>query len=261
MRLTPLGTNGFYPSHGRQTMSFLVAGRSHAVLLDAGTGVGRLAEPAVAAELAGRDELHVLLTHYHLDHLVGLSYLTDLWSGGRLVIHAPGRPLVDAEPRLALGRLLGPPLFPVALDEFPYPVEVRPYRDRSLALGEFKLELRSQTHPGRSVAVRVDRTLAYLTDTAAEPWAEEFCRGVELLLHELWMTDEEAAARPQALAGHSALSQVATIANRAEVGRLAPVHHHPRRTIEDLEVLTRDLKGRTSCPVEILREGTPIELA
>jgi len=48
MLLVPLGINGFFPAHGRQTACYLlVAGGRTAILLDAGIGGARLAEQPV----------------------------------------------------------------------------------------------------------------------------------------------------------------------------------------------------------------------
>ncbi|MGH7338266.1 MAG: MBL fold metallo-hydrolase, partial [Myxococcota bacterium] len=104
LRLLPLGTNGYFPTQGRQTMSYLLvatgaassagsgagssAGSRAALVLDAGTGLGRLAEPELAELLAPIERLDILLTHYHLDHVVGLSFLPGIWSGRAVRIFA-----------------------------------------------------------------------------------------------------------------------------------------------------------------------------
>lgn len=260
LRLVPLGTGGYFPAHGRQTMSFLLVAGENALLLDAGTGVSRLAEPAVAALLAGCPRLDILLTHYHLDHVVGLSYLPGVWRGRPVRLFAPAPPLVAAAPEEALGRLLAPPLFPVPLAAFPLPVEVVPFTGPELTAGPFTLRLRSQRHPGGSVGVRVGDALAYVTDTVLDPETEAFVRGVGLLLHEVWLTDDEAGGGAAERSGHAAASEVADLARRAGVGRLLPVHHHPRRSAEELTALAAALAARAGLPVEIAAEGTPLAL-
>jgi ribonuclease BN (tRNA processing enzyme) len=110
-RLVPLGINGFIPSFGRQTMSFLLLTGNEALLLDAGTGVGRLLERTMIDLLQPYDCLNIILSHYHLDHVVGLSYLPGTWMRGVVRIYAPGRPFVETEPDQALSRLLQPLYF------------------------------------------------------------------------------------------------------------------------------------------------------
>src|SRR3954469_23164372 len=131
LSITPLGTNGFFPTYGRQTMSFLVRRDGVPLLLDAGTGVGRLIEQETSRALDGASRLDILLTHYHLDHVVGLSYLTAVAAKLPVRIWAPAPPLVDGTPE-ALGTLIAPPLFPIRFADFPSKVEVVPYAGETL---------------------------------------------------------------------------------------------------------------------------------
>jgi ribonuclease BN (tRNA processing enzyme) len=257
MRLVPLGTNGYIPSQGRQSMAYLVLTDDTALLLDAGTGVARLLEPKIEAMLEGYPRLEVLLTHYHLDHVVGMSFLPGVWPTRPVRIHAPGPPLVDATPDDALCRLIHPPLFPIPLPEFPMPVELDRLTGAPVVIGGVELRFRAQQHPGGSVGVRLGDAMAYITDTVADDASAEFAQGVDLLLHEVWLgPGGEAGAT-----GHSAAVEVARIATRAGVRRLMPVHHHPRATAEDLERLATELAKRVD-GVEIVlpEEGRVYEV-
>lgn len=240
LRLMPLGINGYMPSAGRQTMAFLVlVGEEGAILLDAGSGVARLLEPEPREMLAGRSALDVILTHYHLDHVIGLSYLPGVRPAGKVRIHAPGPPLVDADPAEALCRLIHPPLFPIPLSEFPMPIELERLTAESCEIAGLPVRLRRQSHPGGSVGLRLGDALAYVTDTVADQGTVELARGVDLLLHEVWAgSGEEVGA-----GGHSAAADVAEIARAAGVRRLMPIHHHPARTEADLERLGVELQG------------------
>jgi ribonuclease BN (tRNA processing enzyme) len=258
-RLWPLGTNGYFPTHGRQTMSFLLVGPGVVLALDAGTGLGRLAEPDLRAELEGAERLDILLTHYHLDHVVGLSFLPGLWSGRAVRIFAPAPPLTAAG-REALDQLIAPPLFPVGFALWPLAVEIVPYVGETLELDGLALRLRAQKHPGGSVGVRIGDALAYVTDTVIDAETAPFVRGVGTLLHEVWLTDEEAERDDAGRTGHSAAGAVADLARAAGVGRLVPVHHHPRRTAAELDALAGTLAARAGCPVELPVEGRPIAL-
>lgn len=259
LTLVPLGTGGYFPSHGRQTMAFLVVAPGAALLLDAGSGVARLAEAAVEPYLAGVERLDVLLTHYHLDHVVGLSFLPGVTGSRPVRIHAPVPPLVSAGTE-ALDRLLAPPLFPVPLHRWPIAVEVAPYAASRLEIGPFELSLRPQKHPGGSVGVRLGDRLAYVTDTAMDLATVDFVRGVGTLLHEVWLDDAEAASVDAGTSGHSAAGPVADLARAAGVGRLCPVHHHPRRDASGVERVTAAMAKRAGCQVLHLREGEALAL-
>ena len=81
MKVRVLGCCGAI-TQGRRTTSFLV---DHDLLVDAGTGVGDLTLP----EMAAID--HVVLSHSHLDHIAALPLLADAVGAQRrqpLVVHA-----------------------------------------------------------------------------------------------------------------------------------------------------------------------------
>lgn len=259
LTLTPLGTNGFIPTYGRQTQCYLVRRGAGAFVLDAGTGLGRLLEAPLAGALAGLERLEIVLTHYHLDHTVGLSYLTAVAGSLPVRIWAPAPPLVDGTPE-ALARLVAPPLFPLRFADFPMRVDVVPYEGDLLEVAGARLRLRRQRHAGGSVGVVVDDRLAYLTDCETEEASAEFARGVELLLHETWVTDEEAAAGAQRR-GHSTVEQVAALATAARAGTLMPIHHHPSRSPAELAELTRRLGELTSARVVLPAEGHEYQVA
>ena len=85
-------------------------------------------------------------------------------------------------------------------------------------------------HPGGSVGFRLDwadRSMAYVTDTVADPEADyvEKIANVDLLVHECYFGDKDADYA--AKTGHSWGSNVAKVAKKANVKRLALVHVNP----------------------------------
>jgi ribonuclease BN (tRNA processing enzyme) len=81
MKIRVLGCSGSIAA-GDRTTSFLI---DDDVLIDAGTGVGDL----TLDELVGID--HILVTHSHLDHILGIGLLADSVARRRLA-RAPGMP-------------------------------------------------------------------------------------------------------------------------------------------------------------------------
>jgi len=258
MRLIPLGTNGFFPTYGRQTMSFLLLAPHQALLLDAGTGVSRLVEPKLAALLNSYESLDVVLSHYHLDHVVGLSYMPAAWTRGKIRVFGPSHPLVEGDVERTLSQLLTRPLFSADYRRFPAPIEPIAFREAAFAIGELSIQVRAQAHPGGSVGIRVDDELAYLTDTGANAAGADFVRGAKLLVHELWATDEEAAAAGSA--GHSHFSALAEFVRMAEVSAVMPVHHHPKRSDAEIRAMCEELQKATGARVLVSVEGQAVEL-
>jgi ribonuclease BN (tRNA processing enzyme) len=253
LSITPLGTNGFIPTHGRQTQCYLVRRDDEAFVIDAGTGLGRLLEPELAGALAGLERLDILLTHYHLDHTVGLSYLTAVASSLPVRIHAPAPPLVDGDPD-SLGTLINPPFFPIPFAAFPSRIEVVRYDGDAYELAGAKLRLRRQVHAGGSVGLVVDDRLGFATDCEVDPGSAAFFGDCQTLFHEIWVTDEEAAAGAQRT-GHSTIEIVAALASAARIGTLLPMHHHPSRSSDELAGMVARLAELTTSRVILPVEG------
>jgi ribonuclease BN (tRNA processing enzyme) len=92
-------------------------------------------------------------------------------------------------------------------------------------------------HPGGSMGFRLDwsasagspgRSLAYVTDTTADPAADyvQQIRGVDLLVHEAFFQHD--AHSWSDTIGHSCLEDVVQVAAKAKVGRLLLVHMSPQ---------------------------------
>lgn len=189
------------------------------VIFDAGTGLYR------ARDLIQTDTLDIFLSHVHLDHSIGLTFLYDILfekSVSRVTVHV-------AEDKMETIRqhLYAEQLFPVKPN-----FELRALNvDGQSELGHgAKLTAIPVEHPGGCHAFRLDwpdRSMAYVTDTVADeeaPYVEQI-RGVDTLIHECYFADgwEEKAL----LTGHSCLTPVAHVAKNAEAKRLFLVHINP----------------------------------
>jgi ribonuclease Z len=216
MKLVLLGTGGYFPTSARQTACLMLP--EVGIVLDAGTGMCRVAQHLQS------NRLDIFLTHAHLDHVAGLTYLVNLLPRDVL-----NRVTVHGEPaKLAAVRdhLFAEAIFPV-----PPPFAFKPLSDTYPLQADGVLTHFPLQHPGGSIGYRLDwsdRSLAYVTDTTASPDANyiEQIRGVDLLLHEAYFSDDTAGL-PH-ITGHSSLLAVAELAASAHVGRLVLVHLNPQ---------------------------------
>jgi ribonuclease Z len=216
MKVLFLGTTGYHPNESRQTACFMVP--ELGLVLDAGTGIFR------ARNYLQTECLEIFLTHVHLDHCVGLTFLFDVLrdtSTREVKVYAESHKLE------ALDRhLFDASLFPVKP-----PCDFIPLQGSTTTLtsgGEVRWF--SLNHPGGSLGYVVEhegKRMAYVTDTTASVSADyvEQIRGVDLLIHECYFPDgEEELAE---LTGHSCATPVAEVAAAAEVGQLVLVHMNP----------------------------------
>lgn len=215
MKLKFLGTSGYHPNASRQTSCLMLP--ELGILIDAGTGMFR------AREHLTTSELHIFLSHAHLDHSIGLTYIFDIIYGkqvGQISVYGEA-PKLEAIQQ----HLLSPLLFPVKP-----PFLFRALTSKTIGVGGGSMTWFPLDHPGGSIGFRYERegkSFAYVTDTTAQPSAKyiEAIRGVDLLIHECNFRDgfEEQAA----LTGHSTTSQVAQVALASEAKRLVLMHLNP----------------------------------
>jgi phosphoribosyl 1,2-cyclic phosphodiesterase len=207
------------------------------VVLDAGTGIRDL-----GVALAGvREDIHVLLTHLHLDHIMGLLFFAPLFDpAARVTVWGPPDPSLGLRRRLA--RYLSAPLSPIEIRELPAQVEFNMVAGESFRVGSAQIQAELVTHRGPTLGYRItdgdsDGVLAYLPDH--EPalgqnldrdhgeWISGWtlAHGASLLVHDGQYTPEEYVGTRGW--GHSTVDDALAFARRAEVERVALFHHDP----------------------------------
>ena len=244
-----LGSGGWIPTSRRETCCALLRAGEHALLIDAGTGVHRLLERPEL--LAGVDHVDIVLTHFHLDHVVGLAYLPALPLAEPATLWGPGELLVGAPTRSILERLLGSPFFSAPLDAVASVVGEIPASP--FEIGPFDLATRVQKlHSEPSLALRVGDAVTYCTDTAPDPGNVAFASGSHVLLHEAWYAEESSHD-----GNHSAGGDAGRIAREAGVERLVLVHVNPLQDSD--EELAESARGEFP-DTEVGADLVPIRL-
>jgi ribonuclease BN (tRNA processing enzyme) len=254
---------GWMPSDRRETTCFACRAGDSLFIFDAGTGLRRLREPAQASLLEGARDVHIFLTHYHLDHVCGLAYLPGVLPGRSIVIHAPVAELSGVDPERAVADLLRRPYNPRDWEELTG-MRLEPVVAGANEIAGHTVCVRAQTHSDVSVAYRVDDAFVLATDTRVDPQTAEFAAGVGLLLHEAWYnasdprTDETPREILAGYAAHSEAGAVAGLAADAGVGRLVPMHLNPlydETYYSALEAAARAVFPRTS----VLADGAVVD--
>jgi ribonuclease BN (tRNA processing enzyme) len=245
-RLVVLGTRGSigvsgsgFARYGGNTTSFaLVVGDEAVAFIDAGTGL--LAHRAHGLSLA--PSVHIFLTHYHWDHIQGLTMFDAIWAEDReVVIHGPG-----AVER-SLTSVIAPPWFPVSLDEaraVRYETVSRAVEIAGMLIVPFAAE-----HPQGALGYRVDgpsASLAIVTDheagTGRDASIVESIRGVDVLVHDAQYRPDEVEMRRGW--GHSTWVDAVAAAESAGVRRLLLTSLDPRSTDADVDRILDAVRER-----------------
>jgi phosphoribosyl 1,2-cyclic phosphodiesterase len=241
------------------------------IVLDAGSGMRPLGRELAAG---GAREIHVLLTHLHLDHLQGLAFFLPFWSPDvELHIWGPPSPNYGLAERVA--GYVSPPLFPVHLSDVPSRPVFHDVPDEPWMIGSALVAGYPVVHQGPTMGFRItadDRTLAYIPDhepslgvnlRSLEPdWMSGYrvARGADVLLHDAQYSDNEYDAHVGW--GHSSIDHAVTFAAAAEVDRLVLFHHDPAHSDTELESLleeTQSLGSGAASPV-LAAEGMVLDM-
>jgi phosphoribosyl 1,2-cyclic phosphodiesterase len=221
------------------------------LILDAGTGIR-----ALGVDLADSEQVNILLTHLHLDHIQGLMFFAPCFrSGSRITIWGPASPEANLESRIA--RYISAPLSPVEVRELPCDVAFLDTPATEWEIGGATIRAEAVTHRGPTLGYRItdgDETLCYIPDhepalgaplEGLEPeWISgyDLARDASLLIHDCQYTDIEYPAHIGW--GHSRLADTLAFARRVSAQRVMLFHHDPLHTDGMLNELRDDAAAR-----------------
>ena len=242
MRVTFKGVRGSIPTPGQQTSRYggntscveVWATDTSIAVLDAGTGIR-----SVDISRAGLTRVDILLTHLHMDHILGLGFFGGLYRPD-LDVHIWGPASTVAGLRERLNRYMSPPLFPVRLRDLPCRLTLH-----DVPLGTFEIPGLSMTavlliHPGTTVGYRLSDgsvSISYLPDhepalgSRRFPEVAQWTSGYrlmaesDLLIHDSQYTDDEYPSHVGW--GHSSIEQTVRLAEAVGARPLVPFHHDP----------------------------------
>ena len=237
--ITILGTRGSVPTFGKEYLRY--GGSTTCVLarlggeylvLDAGTGLMNLPE-----NLPDEKELPILLSHMHLDHLLGIGVCPLLSQTGRkLVVYAADRDGDDAEARIA--KAFSPPLWPISLRDYPAAVRFAPVL-REFRIGSVTVETAEGEHPGGVTIFKLTgagKRVVFITDCTLTkdlfPKLVSFAEGCDLLL-----CDGQYSAgewERYASYGHSTWTMAAELGIACRAKQIRIIHHSPKHTDDEL---------------------------
>lgn len=241
-KLTVLGTRGSVPMEGKDfaiyggaTSCYKVEAGNEEIYLDAGSGI--------ANAIPARDSrITILLTHMHLDHLVGLPFFIALTEKDRPIdIYASERD--GLAPKEAIDRLISNPFWPCKIEDYPANVTFK-LLPKKFFIGDVEIDTMEGSHPGGSTIYRLTyrgKSIVHATDFEHNPKAcadlATFAKGCDLLLYDAQYTPEE-YERFRGY-GHSTPQEGLKVAAEAGAAKLVFIHHTPLRTDKQLVEMER----------------------
>ncbi len=291
------GTRGSYPAcgpgilgYGGRTTCHEIRAGGQSVLVDAGYGCldagRRLEEEHLRSGLPAR--IVIFFTHTHHDHMLGLPFFNlAYYRSSRFHVYGPSN--LEGGIQAAVAAVFQYHNHPVLFDELPScwsftdldGDEVFAFRDGAekperiggadeAGPGDLLIRAgRNANHPKTGVIhYRFEyggRSYVMATDTEGtlegEPVLAAFARGADLLSHDAQYTPEEYenGTPPRRGWGHSTWAMACAVARRAEVRRLALIHHDPDHSDELVDRIEAEARGVFPDTFAV-RDGTVIHV-
>jgi phosphoribosyl 1,2-cyclic phosphodiesterase len=251
MRVTFFGVRGSVPAPGPTTARY--GGNTSCVeveledetivILDAGTGLR-----ALGAQLLDADrhrQVHLLLSHTHWDHILGLPFFGPLWRRDSEVLVYPLP--TDAQERFQR-TIFDDIHFPVSSNDIPAKVGFVKPTTEPWRVGSAKISRIALNHPGSAQGFRIEDSdgsvITYLTDNellhgaADDPTLDALARFSEnaaLVIHDSQYISSDMPGKKGW--GHSVVDDVLELGARAEARKLVLFHHDPNRTDQELDAI------------------------
>lgn len=274
------GTRGSIPAPGPHTLEFggnttcveIIPASGRRVVIDAGTGMRLLGDRL--KETGKPVSLHLLLTHNHWDHLLGLPFFAPIYDEDTEII-------VDGWPHAfqALTRVfddhMGNGFFPVAFDQLKARIDFLNRVARvPIDLEGVKIDAIPLNHPQGGLGYRLregENSLVFITDNelgagGGRRFREfvQFVKGCDLLVHDAQYLPQEMAQHRGW--GHSTYEEAVALALEAGVQRLLLTHHDPGRSdaqVRQIVELARQLaasEGAGTLQIDAAREGSSYQI-
>ncbi len=274
-----------YSRYGGATSSYLYMTDKEAIILDAGTGILNIPD-------LGSRRLSILISHAHIDHILGLPMFLGPIGAKELTIY--GATHEGLTIRQQLDTYLKRPLWPVGLDAFSCSISFKDVKENAepFQIGDVTVTAVPSNHPGGSTIFKLEHqgtSVVYASDFEHEELPEdrrdEGLTEAEKLLHCPFATDPQKAMTdfsrdadlvlydaqytPQEYLkcktfGHSTSEKANELRNAANIKQILLVHHAPGHTDTFLDEMEKEIHQKYNCTSDdmlLAKEGDIIRLA
>ena len=218
------------------------------LVFDGGTGIRDLGL-LLTRESGDRPlNLHVLLTHFHWDHIQGIPFFGPLYSPlNTVTFHGHG---ALGGPERMLGGQMQEPYFPVGLELAAATKEFVEVGETSFKLGPATIHPFPLNHPQGALGYRIEHqgaVVVYATDLEhgqkhLDGVLREYSSGADLLIYDAQYTPEEYEEHRGW--GHSTWLEATRVAAEAGVRKLVLFHHDPSHDSKKTKQIVAQAQAR-----------------
>ena len=235
-------------------------------IIDAGTGIRALGKDILADE-ANRDNIIIVFTHFHWDHIQGFPFFAPAYDNTRkiyMLVLGKGRKMRNLRDIFAMQ--MQHVYFPVQLGsmgaDFEFLQVDKTNETFEIAGDEISITANRHQHPGGAYGYRFERkgkSIVVCTDIEhgdeVDTNVVALARNADLLIHDAQYTTEEYETKRGW--GHSTYDQAIQVAEMAGAKQLVLTHHDPEHDDDFLIAMEKTCRDSFSNCV-FAREGMEI---
>jgi phosphoribosyl 1,2-cyclic phosphodiesterase len=226
--------------YGGNTLCVEINAGNQQLIIDAGSGIRLLGYDLMNGPSGqGKAELHILFTHFHWDHLIGLPFFTPIFIPGN-VIHVYS---VQPELKNVFQSLFKKPYFPVDLASLGAKIEYHTLEPRKPRMfGDIKVTPYQLDHPDPCWGYKVERggkVYSHCVDTECKRTMREelgpdlpLYQNVDLMVFDAQYTIMESIEKVNW--GHAAATIGLDLAMREGIKQVVFMHHDPASSNEKI---------------------------
>lgn len=230
----------------------LVAPDGTQFILDCGTGLRSLGTRWSLPASGGNSETHILVTHYHWDHIQGIPFFMPLYAENNAFHFYSFRSKYLGRDSLkqVFETQMAMPYFPVDMSAMSAKrkfMEVT--AGETFTIGENKVTTRELNHPQGCLGYRIETsagTVVYATDNEPgdpkhDAFLRELVQGADIFINDAQYTPEQLATVRKGW-GHSTWLEGVKVAREAGAKTLVLFHHDPDSTDRMVDGLLRQAR-------------------
>ncbi len=258
MRLKFWGVRGSTPTPQRENMRYggntpCIEVRSESgclLIVDAGTGLRMLGKALVEEFDSQPIRAHILISHYHWDHIQGLPFFAPLYQKkNEFCFHS--LPVRKASLEKVLKRQMADPYFPVDMRTMRSRWKFTGIEKSPFRIGDFVVHYTKLNHPQGCLSFRIEnngRSVVYATDNEpgearADRNLRELARGADVLIYDSQYSQEDLGDQKKGW-GHSSWEEGVAICKEVGVKQFILFHHDPDSPDAAVDELKKKAQAR-----------------